>query len=334
MSKQVRTASGIDLATALEHARAAVGTVEQVESLKAKLAASIAAIGGTGAAAEAGVRGNGIAHNLHRGAAIGSKTDAFASLAKACVFSAALGAAATAVWFAIPDRATHTRTTPKAPSVHRISPPLDDSHANAPGAAPSLPSASAASNERKQLAETKPLTPADETSPKSNVSPSTNASARNAPTADSDALHTPDAQSGSSPEASGHERDSASVRAARKRTTSTSHSPLTTRGAPTTDTTPTPSEVALISRAQRLLDSQPSAALAALREHELAYPSGMLREEREVLRIDAEWALGLRSTALAHARAFLQRYPRSTQARRLEILLSDHKTEIDTTPTE
>jgi hypothetical protein len=117
--------------------------------------------------------------------------------------------------------------------------------------------------------------------------------------------------------------------------TASSRAPRTSREDSTASTAPAPaSEVELISRAQALLDSQPSAALAALREHEVAYPTGMLREEREVLRIDAEWALGRRVAALAHARAFLLSYPRSTQARRFERLLSDHKKEIDTTPTE
>jgi hypothetical protein len=94
------------------------------------------------------------------------------------------------------------------------------------------------------------------------------------------------------------------------------------------------SEVQLVTRAQALLDSQPAAALSVLREHERLFPSGMLREEREVLRIDAEWALGQRATALLHARAFVQRYPHSPQARRFDQLLNDHKNEVDATRTE
>ena len=118
------------------------------------------------------------------------------------------------------------------------------------------------------------------------------------------------------------------VRQARpkKPTPATASTPLTaTRGE---------SEVELITRAQTLLDSQPTAALTALGEHERLYPSGMLREERETLRIDAEWALGRRSVALSHARAFVQRYPHSTQTRRFDQLLSDHKNETGTTRTE
>lgn len=95
-----------------------------------------------------------------------------------------------------------------------------------------------------------------------------------------------------------------------------------------------PSEVELISRAQALLDSHPLAALEALHEHEATYASGMLREERDVLRIDAEWALGRHDAALTHARIFLQRYPRSTQARRIETLLREHKNGREAKPTE
>lgn len=112
----------------------------------------------------------------------------------------------------------------------------------------------------------------------------------------------------------------------KKPTAATASTPLTaTRGE---------SEVELITRAQTLLDSQPTAALTALGEHERLYPSGMLREERETLRIDAEWALDRRSAALSHARAFVQRYPHSTQTRRFDQLLSDHKNETGTTRTE
>jgi hypothetical protein len=93
-------------------------------------------------------------------------------------------------------------------------------------------------------------------------------------------------------------------------------------------------EVELITRAQALLDSQPSAALTALDDHERLYPGGMLREERETLRIDAEWALGRHSVALSRARAFVQRYPHSTQTRRFDQLLSDHKNETGATRTE
>jgi hypothetical protein len=97
---------------------------------------------------------------------------------------------------------------------------------------------------------------------------------------------------------------------------------------------PDDSEVQLITRAQALLDSQPAAALAALLAHERLYPRGILAEERDVLRIDAEWGLGQRAAALSHARAFIRQFPRSAQTRRIDRLLSDHKNEAEPTRTE
>ncbi|HKU42091.1 MAG TPA: hypothetical protein VJR89_28225 [Polyangiales bacterium] len=94
------------------------------------------------------------------------------------------------------------------------------------------------------------------------------------------------------------------------------------------------SEVELISRAEALVDRSPAAALELLGTHERLYPQGMLGEERDVLRVDAEWALGQRARALGHARAFLQRYPSSAQTRRLSRLLADHNSSASATPTE
>ncbi|HKP61554.1 MAG TPA: hypothetical protein VJV78_32715, partial [Polyangiales bacterium] len=95
-----------------------------------------------------------------------------------------------------------------------------------------------------------------------------------------------------------------------------------------------PSEVELISRAEDLVDRTPAAALELLGTHERLYPHGMLGEERDVLRVDAEWALGQRAAALGHARAFVRRYPGSTQTRRLSRLLADHNFQPAATPTE
>jgi hypothetical protein len=81
-------------------------------------------------------------------------------------------------------------------------------------------------------------------------------------------------------------------------------------------------EIALIERAQGLLDRQPTAALTALLEHERQFPRGILAEERDALRVEAERALGRTSQAIAHARAFCAQYPNSPQTRTLERWLA------------
>jgi hypothetical protein len=124
--------------------------------------------------------------------------------------------------------------------------------------------------------------------------------------------------------------------AGRQIRTRTAPAPVATPSARTTQkpAAPDESEVQLITRAQALLDSQPTAALAALLAHERLYPRGILAEERDVLRIDAEWGLGQRAAALSHARAFVRQFPRSAQTRRFDRLLSDHKNEAEPTRTE
>jgi hypothetical protein len=52
-------------------------------------------------------------------------------------------------------------------------------------------------------------------------------------------------------------------------------------------------------------------ALSAIDRHRLAFPQGQLREEREALRVRALWGLGQRQTALAAAKVFRKRFPRS-----------------------
>jgi hypothetical protein len=91
-------------------------------------------------------------------------------------------------------------------------------------------------------------------------------------------------------------------------------------------------EIALITRAQGLLDLQPLAALTVLLEHERQFPRGILAEERDVLRVEAERALGRTPQAIAHAKAFCAQYPNSSQTRTLEHWLAaqlnaeaDHK---------
>jgi len=53
------------------------------------------------------------------------------------------------------------------------------------------------------------------------------------------------------------------------------------------------------------------AALSALDQHRREFPNGQLSQEREALRVRALWGLGQKPAALAAARAFRKRYPRS-----------------------
>lgn len=80
-------------------------------------------------------------------------------------------------------------------------------------------------------------------------------------------------------------------------------------------------ELALLGRAQALLDSDPKGALSALAEHAHHYRHGVFSEEREVLAIEAENKLGLKDLARARAERFMARFPRSAHARRVRTLL-------------
>jgi hypothetical protein len=52
-------------------------------------------------------------------------------------------------------------------------------------------------------------------------------------------------------------------------------------------------------------------ALRAIARHRRDYPTGLLAEEREALRVRALWGMGNQSAAKAAAEAFRKRYPRS-----------------------
>lgn len=67
------------------------------------------------------------------------------------------------------------------------------------------------------------------------------------------------------------------------------------------------------------------AALAAIAQHRREFPNGQLSEEREALRVRALWGLGQKPAALAAAKVFRKRYPRSG-------LLSWLKAQSDQTP--
>jgi hypothetical protein len=80
------------------------------------------------------------------------------------------------------------------------------------------------------------------------------------------------------------------------------------------------SELELIQEAQA---AEPARALAVLRNHERAYPAGMLAQEREVLAIRSLLALDRRADAEARAARMAQRYPGSAQLRRVRVLLDE-----------
>jgi len=80
-------------------------------------------------------------------------------------------------------------------------------------------------------------------------------------------------------------------------------------------------ELALLGRAQALLDSDPDGALGVLGEHARSYARGVFIEEREVLALEAESKLGHKALARARAERFIERFPRSAHARRVRTLL-------------
>jgi hypothetical protein len=99
-------------------------------------------------------------------------------------------------------------------------------------------------------------------------------------------------------------------------------------------------EIALLTGAEQALELSPRRTLALLGEHARRFPEGVLAQEREVLAVDAELALGRTAAAAQRARAFLARFPGSAHRHRLESLLasppsaaSDHKTDAPRLPT-
>lgn len=76
-------------------------------------------------------------------------------------------------------------------------------------------------------------------------------------------------------------------------------------------TAPRPSEISLIAGARNSLESAPQKALSLLSEHAKLYPSGVLAEEREVLRIRALKSLGREKDAKAQQQKFHQEHPES-----------------------
>jgi hypothetical protein len=82
-------------------------------------------------------------------------------------------------------------------------------------------------------------------------------------------------------------------------------------------------EASLLAHAQRILPTDPAAALASLRQHQLEFPHGVLEPEREMLVVDALMRLGRRQEASARAKAIRSRSPNGLYSLRLEKLLSE-----------
>jgi hypothetical protein len=99
-------------------------------------------------------------------------------------------------------------------------------------------------------------------------------------------------------------------------------------------------EIVLLTRAEQALEIEPAATLLILHEHAQRFPDGVLAQEREILRIDAELALGRKDAAAARAREFLLRFPGSPHRHRFEEMIGvqpqaerDHKIDAPRTPT-
>ncbi len=94
---------------------------------------------------------------------------------------------------------------------------------------------------------------------------------------------------------------------------------------PTADAQPGDSlhaELAIIDYARaELRAGQPAAALTLLDRYHVAFPQARFAPEAAAVRVEALLALGRRDEALALARTFLERYPKSPVARRMRSLL-------------
>jgi hypothetical protein len=80
-------------------------------------------------------------------------------------------------------------------------------------------------------------------------------------------------------------------------------------------------EIRLLEQARRDLASSPGAARRALLDHELRFPNGHLRIERELLLVDALVRLGRRPEAEARAESLQRQNPNSLYRERLDQIL-------------
>jgi hypothetical protein len=74
-------------------------------------------------------------------------------------------------------------------------------------------------------------------------------------------------------------------------------------------------------RARRILQADPLRAYELTDEHRARYRDGALREERELLAIEALTALARQDEARTRAAQFTRRFPASVHARRLALIL-------------
>jgi hypothetical protein len=81
------------------------------------------------------------------------------------------------------------------------------------------------------------------------------------------------------------------------------------------------SELKLLQRAQDALVTTPDVALALADEDVRRFPGGILRQEAEVIAIQALARMGKPAAAEARAMRFREAYPRSTHLRRIEAVL-------------
>ena len=91
-----------------------------------------------------------------------------------------------------------------------------------------------------------------------------------------------------------------------------------------------PGELQLLADAQRLLATDPTAALAITETHRHDFARGELAEEREVIAIDALMRLHRESEARSRAADFLDRYDGSGHARRVRHLIGAQTAEPGT----
>ncbi len=81
-------------------------------------------------------------------------------------------------------------------------------------------------------------------------------------------------------------------------------------------------ELRALEQAQDVLDTAPGRAFESTESLRRRYPNGALAQEREVIAIDALLRLGRRPDAEARATRFRDRYPGSSQLRRIDALLA------------
>jgi hypothetical protein len=91
----------------------------------------------------------------------------------------------------------------------------------------------------------------------------------------------------------------------------------TPRRAPARGHVAAEAEAKLLERARAALAAQPSEALALTEEHGRRFARGALREEREVVAIQALRKLGRSSAAAERAARFEQRYPQSVHIEKI-----------------